>query len=77
MADEDGRIHTTFNQMVAATGRLSSTDPNLQNIPIRTAEGRQIRQGFIVGAGLRVAADRRLQPDRAADHGAPVGRRGR
>ncbi len=47
----DGRIHTTYNQMIAATGRLSSTDPNLQNIPIRTEEGRRIRQGFIVGAG--------------------------
>ncbi|MDP9416388.1 MAG: DNA polymerase I [Actinomycetota bacterium] len=48
---DDGRIHTTFNQMIAATGRLSSTDPNLQNIPIRTEEGRRIRQGFVVGAG--------------------------
>jgi DNA polymerase I len=51
MAGEDGRIHTTFNQMVAATGRLSSTDPNLQNIPIRTELGRRIRRGFVVGAG--------------------------
>ncbi len=51
MADVDGRIHTTYNQMIAATGRLSSTDPNLQNIPIRTEEGRRIRQAFVVGPG--------------------------
>ena len=56
---ETGRIHTSFNQTVTATGRLSSSDPNLQNIPIRTEEGRQVRRAFVPGeAGwLLLAAD--------------------
>ncbi len=49
---DDGRIHTTFKQMVAATGRLSSDNPNLQNVPVRTAQGREIRQGFVAGPGF-------------------------
>jgi DNA polymerase-1 len=54
----DGRVHTRFHQTVAATGRLSSSDPNLQNIPIRTAQGREIRKAFVAAPGHRlVSAD--------------------
>jgi DNA polymerase-1 len=54
----DGRVHTSFNQAVAATGRLSSSDPNLQNIPIRTAQGREIRRAFVADQGnVLLAAD--------------------
>ena len=53
-----GRIHTSYHQAVAATGRLSSSDPNLQNIPVRTTEGRRIREAFVADKGCRlVAAD--------------------
>ncbi|HLT04838.1 MAG TPA: DNA polymerase I [Pseudomonas sp.] len=51
-----GRIHTSYHQAVTATGRLSSSDPNLQNIPIRTAEGRRIRQAFVAPPGYRLLA---------------------
>lgn len=56
--DKTGRVHTSYHQAVTATGRLSSTDPNLQNIPIRTPEGRRIRQAFVAPAGqVLLAAD--------------------
>ncbi|MDH5511855.1 MAG: DNA polymerase I [Gammaproteobacteria bacterium] len=51
---DTGRVHTSYHQAVAATGRLSSSDPNLQNIPVRTAEGRRIRQAFIAAPGYRI-----------------------
>ena len=58
ISNNTGRVHTSYHQAVAATGRLSSTDPNLQNIPIRTPEGRRIRQAFIAPAGyVLLAAD--------------------
>src|SRR5918911_1887345 len=58
ISPEDGRLHTTFNQAVASTGRLSTTNPNLQSIPIRTDLGREIRSAFVAETGHRlVSAD--------------------
>ena len=56
MIQATGRIHTSYHQAITATGRLSSTDPNLQNIPIRTAEGRRIRQAFVAPKGYKLLA---------------------
>jgi DNA polymerase-1 len=56
ISDKTGRVHTSYHQAVAATGRLSSTDPNLQNIPIKSEEGRKIRQAFIAPSGYKIVA---------------------
>ena len=68
----DGRIHATFNQLATTTGRISSESPNLQNIPVRTAEGREMRRG-VRSRRRRGSADGRLLADRAA-HPRPSGR---
>ena len=67
----DGRIHATFGQTVARTGRLSSDRPNLHNIPVRTEEGRRLRKAFIPADGCRLLGGR-LRPDRAARHRPPL-----
>ena len=71
--ERDGRLHTTINQAVAATGRLSTTSPNLQSIPVRTELGRRIRSAFVADGGYPAAVGR-LQPGRAPHPRARLGR---